>query len=553
MPVELTSLSQLDPEVVERIQLELAERVQETNPDIDLKRGVLHDIMLHLEAVIKALNQENIDREKRSHSLLAINADPTLSEPEIVDQVLSNYNVERRVGSLARGPIVIVVSVRSAVTIGQGDIFEASSKTFVTETPFSARTEAASVIATNDRLLIPLTDGNFAFTIEVVAQEEGEASNLPKDTLLLPQSPPLNFVRSYAESDFSGGSLDETNAELLVALQEGIAAKTMSGRVTMNAALRAETTFSTTLATSIIGMGDPEMLRDRHTIWPSGLGGRVDWYIRSEERARQVSFVRTATLIQRTVDNRGIWQFTFDRDEAAGLYRVSRIVKVGDDPIVVGTYEVTEDIRQIDLTALDGLDVLPDVLTVPEGVYSRFQTVSIRFKDTDTATLNLAVGATQDYSVTAQVMPLIAEIQQLFGSRNSRNPAGDILIKAAVPCFVRISFDILLRKNQVAPELGPIRDAIAQAVNQLGFIGRLPASVICDTVHNFLERPASLSSIEMLGDLRRPNGTVFKFQSFEVLLVPDDPQNMVTPHTTVFLLNPEDISISVKTVDIPQI
>jgi hypothetical protein len=321
----------------------------------------------------------------------------------------------------------------------------------------------------------------------------------------------------------------------------------------MNAFLRQEENFPDVLHTSIIGFGDIEMIRDQHSIIPGSFGGRVDWYVRTAERPQRVALNKIATLIEKTTDNRGIWQLSYNRDEIPGAYRVDRVVQLGEDAIVTGTYAITADIRQLDLTPVAGIDLVPDILNLIEGAYSRYQTITVKFKDSDTMTSALSLGATREYSTTVLMMPNIADVQLLAGKRDSRYPAGDILIRAPIPCFVSLTFDILIQTNQATPDTDAIRNALASVVNNLGFTGRLPASILCDTIHNFLVSPASLSKILMVGNIRRPNGTNIPLQSSDVLLIPEEPQNTLSARTVGFILDPENIGISVKIVDIPQI
>jgi hypothetical protein len=90
--------------------------------------------------------------------------------------------------------------------------------------------------------------------------------------MFVPVAVPTAFVTAFAANDFAGGRLTESNAELVDRLQEGIAAKALSNRVNMSAALRAEDAFSRVVATSIVGYGDAELVRAFHTVLPVALG-----------------------------------------------------------------------------------------------------------------------------------------------------------------------------------------------------------------------------------------------------------------------------------------
>lgn len=549
----IDDLSTLDPTLVQQTHAFITQLVQEENPTIDVKRGVLDDLLNRLGAILEAKSQTEQDAQRRSTSLLEIQNDPQLADDAIVDNVLSNFRVDRLPGNTAIGSVTIVLGSAIVVTIPAGATFIADGKSFTTENVFTSQPTSATVLSTFDRVLTPLGDGTFSFVIEVVALDEGEESQLIKDTLIVPDGPPEDYITSFATADFIGGLSQETNAELILRLAEGISVKAFSGRTAMSAFLRDQEAFERILQDSLIGLGDEEMLRDQHSIFPGSHGGRGDWYIRTQGLYQSIGLVKTATLVEKTVDNRGIWQFSIGRDEASGFYDVSEIV-INDGGATVGSFDVTEDIRSIDLTPLDNDGFLPDIDTVEEGVYSRFQAAVIRFLDETTDTTTLVEGASeQDYAVTVRAMPLIKDIQDFTSARGSRNFAGDALIKAPIPCFLVLSFKIILKPGQEDPDKTAIADALATFVNNYGFTGRLPASALSDVVHDSLLGIASTGAIDMFGQIRRPDGSTIPLRSTEVIEIPDEPQNMVTAKTTMFILDPADVAISTVIGDIPAI
>ena len=209
---------------------------------------------------------------------------------------------------------------------------------------------------------------------------------------------------------------------------------------------------------SIVGYGDAEMIRDQHWLFPLSGGGRTDLYLRSQQSTQAVSLVKTATLIDILTDG-GVWQFSIARDDAPGFYEVSKILVRGADPVETG-FAVTEDIRGLDLT---GDDVyVPDLETVMEGVYSRYQASTIRFLDTSTPTAGLSINSsTQDYDVTAVTMPLVKPVQEFLGDRGVRNPAGDILVKAAIPCFLSLNVELPRRRTDSTVDEARIKSNLA--------------------------------------------------------------------------------------------
>lgn len=549
MTIALQPLDQLDIDKVTQNLAELVTRVQEENDTIEVRRGVFRELVLYFQSVLATQRQVNIDDYLNSRSLQVMQDNPTLASEEAVDDVLSNFRVTRAPGTLAIGSVTIVLNNDITVTLALGANFQANGKRFVTPQVYTAKTEESQVIASGDRLLRALGNGNFAFDIEVEAVEEGEDSRLTKDTVIVPNVLPPGYVTSYAASDFVGGKNPETNEVLLNKLQQGIAAKALSNRVNMAAALRDIEEFSRIIHMSIIGYGDAEMLRDRHWIFPVSGGGRVDWYIRSEEKAVHTRLLKTATLVEKTLDGYGIWQVGIGRDEVPGFYEIDRIMPVSTTD-VLGGFTITDDVRSLDLapvTTADSYNV-PDVANLTEGAYSRFQAAVIRFKDTKTLTANLDLGSTSDYEMEAIGVPLIAEVQDYVSSRNISHYGADALVRAPIPCFVQLSFTINKPTTVDTPDLDAIKNALTQAVNQVDFTGQLHASSLFDVIHGFLSGGASVGSIDLFGRLRYPSGTIRYLRSPDVLIAPEDPANTVTRRTVQFFLAPEDIAITVAAV-----
>jgi hypothetical protein len=57
----------------------------------------------------------------------------------------------------------------------------------------------------------------------------------------------------------------------------------------------------------------------------------------------------------------------------------------------------------------------------------------------------------------------------------------------------------------------------------------------------------------MLGNILRPNGTVKQLRSTEVLVVPDEPGNMISARTVGFILDSSDVMASAATINVPEI
>lgn len=550
MTIETVAFSQLDPDLIASTYTEVQERVQEDNQDMDLRLyGPFAAYLIRYNALLGAQRLTNINAYLQAQSLLAISQDPTLSDPDLVDSVISNFRVIRMQGTPATGEVTVIVNSDVSTTIAKGSIWMVGTVQFTADQVFTGKLDAGQINSTGDRVYTPTADGNFAFTITVTAVNAG-ALAVSKDTMVAPTVTPVNYVNSYAAQDFTPGTDTETNADLLARLQTGIAAPTFGNRVNMLAMLLTQPAFANLVNQSIIGMGDPEMSRDRHSIFPVSMGGRCDWYIRTQQTIFRQALTKSATLVSVDVDGGGgVWQATLDRDEAAGLYEMANI-RVTGDTSSSGGFTVVSDVRTLDLT---GAIFVPDIVTVAEGMYSRFLSAVIQFHDTETSYATLAVGATALYDLEARGLPLIADLQDYVSGRDVNSYGTDCLVRAPIPCIVTLSLTIHKRSGDPDPDVTSIAAAIATAVNLTPFEGRLFASALQDVIVSFLAADQKVSSIDMLGRLLYPDRSTHYLHDEEVLIVPDEPAAFVTARTVQFFLDPSDVAITIATTVPPKI
>jgi hypothetical protein len=385
-------------------------------------------------------------------------------------------------------------------------------------------------------------------SIPVVAVEPGAAGNLKRNTRLVPDTAPRNFVVAYAESDFTGGIAEQTNAELVDLLQQGAAVKAYSNRITTEAMIRREAAFEKIIGISIVGAGDVEMVRDKHGLFPTAGGARIDVYLRSQALPQSLAATVTATLVD-TADGYGIWQFSLTKDVLPAFYELTRIARPTDSEDFTG-FEVLADDRQI---VLDDTGWQPDIETVQEGAYSAFQASTIRFTDTLTAISGLTVGAsTASYAVVGRCMPLVAELQAYLGGYDVRPPGDDVLVRGAVPCFTRVSLRIVRLESQEAPTTADIRTALANYVNSFDFAGALYASDLIRVTYGLLSEGMSIDQVSLFGRIRAPAGDIVYLRSAEVLTVPDRADIQVSPRTVAFFLDPTDVEVSLTTREVPE-
>jgi hypothetical protein len=548
MGIQVQNISELATDDIVAAQELITQLVAEENASVDIKRGVIHDLVLHLSALLGAAKAKEINRLRNSMSLDRILVDPALADSDIVDSVLSNYRVTRRAGSFAFGDVTIVVTGNSPLTLSLDSRFVIEGVSFMLNAgggAISVRNSSAQMDSDTDRLLVQQSGSLWAFSVPVIAVSVGLIAEIKRGAATTVSPTLLNFSSAHASNDFSAGADTETNDQLLARFQEGVSGKSWSNRATIAAMIQDQPEFEAIYGLSIIGMSDAEMQRDQHSILPISLGGRSDIYIRSAQTAATATHTITATYIE-TEEFGSIWQFNVGRDVAPGFYEVSRVALTTGSNAADTGYEIVGDARGFDF----GTDTYaPDIEMAHEAVYSRYQTAIIQFLDTDTDVSALtALVSTQDYEVTFRYMPLTAELQEFLGGREVRHPAGDVLVKGGVPAFMSVNFTIKKPAQAPEPDLDAIKRAVSLEVNGLEFEKAIHASQIADVVHGHLSTTEAVADMDMLIRVQTPTLENIYVRSGDVLTIPDEALMLTTSRTVVLLLEVADIGITVENI-----
>ena len=511
------------------------------DPSLDLEpTRALYDLLVRPSAELAAFNQTNVEHHRLASSLQAIVEDPESFTAEDVDRVLGNFRVERDAGTKALGVVSIILDANRTVSVPLGSTFTGAGLVFKATNTFISTAGAISTIF--DRPLTELADGNWIFTVVVEAAESGESSELKQGTAVVWDAPASGYVQSFAESDFTGGTNQETNTELIQKLDKGLAAKAMAGRINISALIRDG--FPTARDISIVGMGDSEMLRDSHNIFGIKTGGKADIYVRTNNKLVENTITKNCVLVDR---DQKIFQASILRNDYPGFYLIQSIF-AADTVGAAGSLEITSEIRGLDVTNLPY--VAPEIANIIEGAYTRFQTAVVQFQDLEADTTELAVGDTKDYKFELTGIPFVDDIQDFVAGRGVHNPQGDFLVRAPIPFLVSVSLQVDFVTGDEAVDVDAVTNEIVTAINAIDFsLGKVPSSLIIDAAHNALtERATVHEPIDIMGVLRLPSGKSQVFRSTTELVVAEIPEEGVSSRNVSFYTDATAIEINVATV-----
>lgn len=537
MPIPVTTWDEITQDDYDAARALQTQIVAERHPEIHTRGGTISDLVMTLHGVLGGAGRIERQRLLDSNSIFQAIQNPSLVDSDTLDNLFSNYFVTRQAGGFATGSITIVLSQPSPTVIPEGFIFTAGTRDFATTNSFAARLTSADVLSDSDRILVAQPDGTYTFTVDVQAAVLGLNGSLRQGDVVTLSRPVPNVTQAFATEDFVGGKDAELNTDLVARLELGIAAKTWSNDTNVAALVRNQTGFTDAIV-SVIGAGDPEMLRDKHSLFPLAYGNRVDIYVKTPSQPSVFTVVKSATYVGTTI-NGPTWQILLARDDIPAVYAVTKLRRQGR--IASAVVAPTTVARQYQAAADD-----PDIETALETGFSSFQSCLITFTDSAEPSDTLVADVTTvDYLVTGSALNGIDILQTAMTAPGTKPLAGDVVVRAAVPCLVSLEIDFDRLTDEVPTTT--IASALADYVNKLGFNTGVFSSRIMSITAGFLPAGINLQRIRLSGIILGPDGSKKLYRSFEFLAAPNDPAHMITPATVAFYLDPSDIAFNTIT------
>jgi len=447
----------------------IAQFVAEECPDLNVRRGVVGDLVTGLHAMLQGASMAAIERLRRSLSAMELALDPSLADDAAVDALASNYGVSRRMATKATGTITIVLTRCSGLNFGLNSKFRARGQLFYVSEPISVKPPGSVGLTRHSVAAVERDDGKFTIQVPVVAASMHPDANLKRHDVLVPAIRPVGFDMAYATHDFTGGVAAQSNEELIRQMRTSIATPSFAGRGNIKALVRKRVPDIMDIA--VIGAGDPEMTRDAGSDGISK-GGRIDIYLRSQPYPAQIGSIALGRLVTKE-EKRSVWRVFVDSDAAPGFYHVA------------DAHAVDADLRISDCKVLEE--------TYEQARFSRYQTATLQIEQLG-ETFGLTEGESfRRFDLTLLAMPHVATIQDYLDGPEIRQPGLDVLVFAAKPAWIKV--DVQLRRGAKADK-SAIQQAIANYVNGLP-IGEAPTDF---RVIAAAPDPDSILEVQVSGD-----------------------------------------------------
>jgi hypothetical protein len=525
----------LDSEGVQRNRLQLGDLWQAAEPDLDVARGALSALVVSPAAALLEVGRETFALARKSSSLSALVNDSSATAQEMLDELAAGYRVSRKPGSPASGTVRLFFRENVPKTIGVSTLFEANGILFNTSAaenllPYG---EAPTTLA-RYQTMRRTEDGSGLYYADIVltAQTAGSAGNLMQGTeLALYQSNLSYFVRAVALETFRQGENDESNDSLIQRMLYGVSAKVLSSRINMKASL--SEMFPDIRDSSVIGAGDPEMTRDRHTAFPGSAGGYCDWYIGTTRQLAAVSVTTDRiTDLETFADGSVLYSVFIDNELIPCLYHVRDI----QDDETSEFCEIVQQTRNLQFPEETGLPRieetgLPRITEVEEGVFTAYHVTEVLFRSkTPLTRIRL-------YGFHA---PGIAEIQQWVLECN-QSPVGlDILVKAAIPTDIRFSAVLHVPASGETADLAELQNAVASYINGIPLNGILAVSGLTALLHQNLPSGSFITGQALFSSTFLPDGRIVTGAANDRLVIDLPPY--ATNRTSLFFCDPVNVS-----------
>jgi len=496
----------------------IAAAVRENFPNVSVRTGtVMKELVVAASAIGFAVIDEKIEALRATQTLKYAEENPDQVDDTVIDGILSNYFLTRKVGTLATGILKITVATSANRTIPSGTEFITGNElSYLTESTFLV--EQVPTSANSLTLQTEEGTGNFFFLLPVIAEEVGEQYSIAQDTQLDNVTLGADLILVTAFTSFSGGSNTETTGDLLERAKDAITVRDLTSRKAIRAVLPEE--FPQIQNLAIMGYGDGEMRRDHGGSFGFGRGGRVDIYTRTSKDAVESVFTKTVA-----------GDLTIDLDDVGvevPFYKITGIAQKDfpDIPLVAG----------VDYTLARSVADDPQNDLLDSLIHARF-TIYERAK----LTFTNALLAGKDVEIKLIYPPDILAVQNFVLDTEERVVLADLLVKGITPCFVTFKFSYVKQSLTENVDLTALKNALKSYINTLAPGTVLAVSSLIDIIHNFNILRVETNSIVLEGELHRPDDTVQALSTDNTLDIPEVLSIGLSQRTVAYFVTLADI------------
>jgi hypothetical protein len=493
------TIAEIDPTKAAAYEAMVIDLAKTEYPQLDLRVGTgLRDLLIRPDASLLGVASMDNTALQEQMSLALMTDD---SDPDIVAAVASNLGVDRREGVQAAGSVMVETTIDQRYYITANMYFTAGSLRYNVLQAWETLPTTYSGTVDNTRQVrmnvgAPATQSSpqkYYFILPLQAAAVGVASNILAGTALTPGIViGSGFTAATVYADIYGGEDAETVTQFKDRVPQAIGIRTMESFGAISAKLMEQ--FPEVRDVSVIGMGEEELLRDRHNVFGVSAGGKIDVYVRTSSQPETVSLLKTGYR-----QNDGSYKITIEADpvtnvfDAPGMYMVRGVtaptlpltaeqeggysvdgdVVMAGAPVILGSYRFTE-IRRNTYTG----SLLHDIQGMSEAYYTKWQ-------GSDIYVLNSgATAAAVQFRVELYLPKRLADIQSYVDSDSVRNRNADTVIRGAIPCFVTAVAKIS-KSAAASPSAANMTRSLVDYINAKKIGDVLTVSQMASVMHSY--------------------------------------------------------------------
>ena len=424
----------------------LADIFTDSNVDAGVGTSV-RELVVRPMAILRAAGQAEQDDFFNKLNLYAV-ANGGESNSDTIDAVASTYRIKRMSGKPASGTVLVelvnnvMTYIPLGVTFSYGEYVLYLDKTYV----IIPTDDNTTYTDTEDvSYLHPYTLNSKLYAVIPAHTQTGVVDVLPTGTPLAYEGT-INNVSSYSVlSPIAGGSAPETDQELASRILYGVVKGYLSTPLQIKAAFMDEFEISPNNI-AVFGINDTIVNRSVNPITGISQGGFVDIYanVTKSVATNYVSGIAESDDTSSGEKERE-FSFTLSQDDSAGVYDIKQVFAVSGTPIYA-------------LKVTYGMFTNSHHLSESDARFTKFQKIMITFK---------AVTASAFLPITIETIRMnnISDLQNFVDSDERRTPGQDIIVKAAIPCFIDLS--VTVKANTSEYDVDAMKQALIAKIHNM--------------------------------------------------------------------------------------
>lgn len=503
--------------------------ISENYTDVDTAPGtVISELLIKLAASIQNEQYNTIESLSQGAHISAIAESDEDTYSPIIDKIASNYNTYRSAGSKVKGKIKVTLSEPNGYYFPESFGFIQPSLNLKYTIPSEVRVSPEPSATLDERQLYS-NNGLYYFILDVEAEEVGTEYQVSSGTVfsIAPPGNIVNFVKAEAYGNFSSGSSQETDKQLIEKIKYNLGNSRLESASGISKNFRQAFTSFQTL--SVCGANDIEMVRSKQNALGLSTFGKADVYVRSSLGPEVKQIVKAANKISENT-----WQVDISKDDVPGFYNISSIVPLSPTVNLIGTLVPTSTTYGYSMYAGQRNN---EILSAAEARFTKYQTATIVFNYDDKGAT--AIGDSANFELHANYQPNIADMQDILLSDEERLACADYLVKAAIPCMVSLQINLVKKKptdTYDSLKLQNLKKDIFKYINSIPFGSELHASNLVKICHNYGIKRVDLP-IQMTGVILCPDNTSITITDADVLSIPTNLAKGITPKTTLYFID----------------